>query len=285
MHAHGTSRSHAHAEAGSGHRTRRLRLVTYNIAHARGWMPHQGLVTKAGIRRNLDRIAEVLRALRPDLVALQEIDSDSLWNGRFDHVAYLSERTGLQHAAFGASNDVAHASGRMRLCYGNALLSRHPIVTAETLRFGTRRIGEKGLLYAEVNWEGSVLPVVCLHLHHSSRAQRLDQSSQMLDLLERRLSSPPHSPAPRLPVIVAGDFNCAAHRSGDAACALLSHGGALAGHHAIPPHTRTFPSLRPTRMLDYWLIPAKWRVLEAHAERTRASDHLPIVIEVEVPEG
>jgi endonuclease/exonuclease/phosphatase family metal-dependent hydrolase len=212
MHASRASRSDAQEPTRKPARTRVLRLVTYNIAHARGWMPHQGLVTKAGIRRNLDRIAEVVRGLNPDLVALQEIDSDSLWNGRFDHVAYLSERTGLGHAAFGASNDVAHASGRMRLCYGNALLSRHPIVLAETRRFGNRRLGEKGMLYTEVDWNGSVLPVVSLHLHHSSRAQRLDQSSQMLDLLERRLSSPPHMHAQRLPVIVAGDFNCAAHR-------------------------------------------------------------------------
>jgi endonuclease/exonuclease/phosphatase family metal-dependent hydrolase len=55
----------------------RLRIVTYNIAHGRGLQPIQGLTTRRKIRSNLLRIAKLLNELKPDVVALQEIDEDS----------------------------------------------------------------------------------------------------------------------------------------------------------------------------------------------------------------
>ena len=39
--------------------------------------------------------------------------------------------------------------GLLNLCYGNAFLSRHPIVATETIVFGQRSVGEKGFLFAE----------------------------------------------------------------------------------------------------------------------------------------
>lgn len=254
--------------------SRRLRLVSFNIAHARGWMPHQGLVSKKGIQRTLDRIAGLLGELRPDIVALQEIDSDSIWNGSFDHVDYLREKTGLPYAAFGASNDLGGPT--LRLCYGNAVLSRHPIVLTEAHRFGSRAVGEKGLLYVEVELGRCTLPVVSLHLHHRSRLQRLRQARHVLALLARKPRS-----AHRLPPLVAGDFNCAAHRPGDAGDLLLAGESPLEGYTYAPVRMPTFPALRPTRMLDYWLLPPGWNVLHTEAPRTRTSDHLPVVVDVE----
>jgi endonuclease/exonuclease/phosphatase family metal-dependent hydrolase len=260
-----------------------LRLVSYNIAHARGWMPHQGLVPLGQIQRNLDRIAALIRSMEPDLVALQEIDAGSVWNGSFDHVTYLRERTGLGFAAFGASNDFSGAAGKLRLCYGNAVLSRHPIALAEAHRFGTRKLGAKGLLYTEVLWRGALLPVVSLHLHHASRSQRCRQASDLLNLLVRRSDGLSGGGMPRLPVLIAGDFNCPAHAVGDAADLLLRGTESLRGYWHAPVRARTFPSLRPTRMLDYWLLPPGWVLRSCHAHRTRASDHLPVIVEVEVP--
>lgn len=255
---------------------RPLRMVSYNIAHARGWMPHQGLVSAQGIRRNLDRIASLLRELQPDIVALQEIDADSIWNGSFDHVAYLREQVALPYAAFGASNDFT-AARSLRLCYGNAILSRHPILLTEALRFGSRRVGEKGLLYVEIATPTVDCAVVSLHLHPSSRRVRLSQARQILELLARcqaRRRRP-------LPLLVGGDFNCAPHAAGDAGRLLLESAGPLTGCHHAPVGQRTFPAIRPSRMLDYWLIPGKWRILAARAVRSRFSDHLPVLVEVQ----
>src|SRR5580658_957343 len=148
--------------------TQRLRLVTFNIAHGRGLTPIQGLTSSRKLRLNLRRIADLLGELGADLVALQEIDECSVWAGSFDHLDYLRAHAGFPHAAFGINN---RRSGLMNLCYGNAILSRFPIVETETIVFGKRRLGEKGFLFAEINvGAGSCRSSTCTFI--SARGKR-----------------------------------------------------------------------------------------------------------------
>jgi endonuclease/exonuclease/phosphatase family metal-dependent hydrolase len=81
----------------------RLRIVTYNIAHGRGLQPIQGLTTRRKIRSNLLRIAKLLNELKPDVVALQEIDEDSSWAGSFDQ--------GFRMPPSGSTTDARDFSG------------------------------------------------------------------------------------------------------------------------------------------------------------------------------
>ena len=82
----------------------RLRLLTFNIAHARGLSLHQGLRTTKQLCANLVKIAKLIQRLEVDFVALQEIDENSRWSGSFDHLAFLREHTGLPYSAFGINN-------------------------------------------------------------------------------------------------------------------------------------------------------------------------------------
>ena len=75
----------------------RLRLVTFNIAHARGLNPIQGITTQRKRRMNVRKIAALLERLKPDIVALQEIDQQSRWAGNFDHLDYLRVHTRFPH--------------------------------------------------------------------------------------------------------------------------------------------------------------------------------------------
>ena len=52
----------------------RYRIVTFNIAHARGLSLFQGLHGRRRFQRNLRKIAHLFDELKPDIVALQEID-------------------------------------------------------------------------------------------------------------------------------------------------------------------------------------------------------------------
>ena len=161
----------------------RLRIVTFNIAHARGLSPIQGLTSQRKLRLNLRRIAALLDRLAPDIVALQEVDECSRWAGNFDHLDYLRVHAGYPHAVFGINN---RRTGLLNLSYGNAVLSRHPILAAETVVFGQRSMGEKGFLYVELDVAGRCVPVVNLHLHHSSREQRLRQLHHLLAWLREK---------------------------------------------------------------------------------------------------
>jgi endonuclease/exonuclease/phosphatase family metal-dependent hydrolase len=253
----------------------RLRLVTFNIAHGRGLNPIQGTTTPRKLRANLRRIAGLLDRLAPDLVCLQEIDERSRWAGNFDHLDYLRVHSRFTHTVFGITN---RRSGLLNLSYGNALLSRLPIRAAETIVFGQRRIGEKGFLFVEIDVAGRILPVVNVHLHFGSRAQRLRQLETLVGWLrdKHRL----HARTWAVPPVICGDFNNPGSRD-DATAALLSHLSDYADYALHPLAGRTFPSPLPSRTLDFIFLPAGCVQARSEVVPSLLSDHRPVAVDFE----
>ena len=89
-----------------------IRVVTYNIRAAMG---------------GLDVIAEDLRRLAPDVVALQEVERGVRQSREIDQARSLGEALGMHHA-FGASFPVERGE------HGVALLSRFPMSEVEVVR-------------------------------------------------------------------------------------------------------------------------------------------------------
>ncbi len=253
----------------------RLRLVTFNIAHGRGLNPIQGMTSGRKLRANLRRIAALLERLAPDVVALQEIDECSRWAGNFDHLDYLRVHTRFAHSVFGINN---RRTGLLNLSYGNAVLSRAPIRAAETVVFGQRRLGEKGFLYVELEVDGRCLPLVNLHLHFGSRAQRLRQLDLLLGWLREKHRL--HGRTWAVPPVVCGDFNNPGTRD-DATAALLSHLSDYCDYTMLPVGGRTFPSPLPQRALDFVFLPEGCVRARCEVVRSMLSDHLPVVVEFE----
>mgnify|MGYP003639208022 FL=1 len=254
----------------------RVRIVSLNIAHGRGLNPIQGLTTKVGLQRNLQRIAALLRRLNPDIVALQEIDQRSRWAGNFDQLEYLREHTELNHSAFGVHN---RREGIINLAYGNAVLSRYPIVSSETVVFGQKRVGEKGFLFSEIALEGALLPLVNLHLHYRSRAHRFRQLDRLLDFLRDKRAA--HGGQwPMLP-IVCGDLNTPSG-AGDVTAALWRHLNDLAPYTQHPRRGKSFPSVLPARLLDYVFLPPRACAPRCEVVRAMVSDHRPVLVEFDL---
>lgn len=252
---------------------RRFRLVTLNIAHGRGLNPIQGTTTAERLRRNLRRIAALLRRINPDVVALQEIDQSSVWAGNFDQLDYLLGHTELKYSVFGVHN---RREGRLNLAYGNAILSRYPIVSSETVAFGNRPIGEKGFIFAEVDIPGGHLPLVNLHLHYRSRAKRFDQLKQLIDFLRDKRDA--HAAEWDMLPIVCGDFNTPQGKA-DVTTALQEHLESLAHYTLHPRRGRTFPSLLPVRLLDFVYLPPRARRPKSRVLRSLVSDHRPVLVD------
>lgn len=256
----------------------RVRLLTFNIAHARGLNPIQGLTSQRKLRVNLRKIARLFDELKPDIVALQEIDECSRWAGNFDHLDYLRVHAGFPFAVFGINN---RRKGLLNLCYGNAFLSRHPIVATETIPFGKSSVGEKGFLYAEFNVAGCIVPVVNLHLHFSSREHRIRQLGRLLAWLrEKQHSRRVHWDVPPL---ICGDFNNPG-TSPDATASLLSHLSDYWDYTLHPTTGATFPSPLPQRLLDFIFVPPKCLAVNSRIVRAFISDHRPVVLDFEVAE-
>lgn len=255
----------------------RLRLVTFNIAHGRGLAPIQGFTSGQKLRANLRKIARLISELNPDIVALQEVDERSRWAGNFDHLEYLRLHAGFPHAVFGVHN---RRVGLLNLSYGNALLSRHPVVANETVVFGQRSVGEKGFLFAELDVGGRLVPVVNLHLHFSSREHRIRQIGRLLAWLKEKQR---HSRGRwHVPAIVCGDLNNPG-TSADATAALLSHLSDYGEYVLHPASGRTFPSPLPGRLLDFVFLPSACSVAHCEIIRCFLSDHRPVVVDFALP--
>jgi endonuclease/exonuclease/phosphatase family metal-dependent hydrolase len=256
---------------------RRVRLVTFNIAHGRGLTPIQGFTSPRKIRVNLRKIAELFDELAPDLVAMQEIDERSLWAGNFDHLDYLRVHAGFPHGIFGINN---RRVGMLNLSYGNAILSRHRIADTETVVFGSKKVGEKGFLYAELDIDGRAIPIVNLHLHFSSRDQRMRQLDRLTGWLREKKRS--HGNRWHVPPIICGDFNNPGTRD-DATAALLSHLSDYCDYELHPQVGATFPSPLPSRTLDFIFLPAGCTLSRCEIIRSFLSDHRPVVVDFTLP--
>lgn len=230
-----------------------LRIATYNI--------HGGLgMRKARSAREAgERIARVIAEIDADIIALQEVPLGGADTP--DVLSYLRDATGM-HAAEGPTL----SSPRRR--YGNAVLSRLPIRETRVLDLSFGHREPRGALDADIECGSTLLRIVATHLGLSAT----ERSMQVRSLLATFDTS-------ALPVILLGDIN-----------EWFVHGRALrtlVTHFRRAPAPRTFPTLWPVFALDrIWVHPGEWLgAVEVHrsALARRASDHYPLVAQIEVP--
>jgi endonuclease/exonuclease/phosphatase family metal-dependent hydrolase len=225
-----------------------LRVLCYNIHHGEGT---DGKV-------DLPRLARVIRAADPDLVALQEVDRNTKRTGGVDQTAELARRTGL-HGAFGRAIDFQGGQ------YGQAILSRFPLgaTTVHTLP-GEPEREQRIAFEARLTTGGREWSFVTTHLHHQQDGLRRRQAAKLNDLF---------ADAPR-PVVLAGDLNATPDSE---PVALLRKQWAFA---TAAKDLLTFPAARPTKQIDYVLYrPAKrFEAVEAKViDEPAASDHRPVL--------
>jgi endonuclease/exonuclease/phosphatase family metal-dependent hydrolase len=117
-----------------------IRVVTWNVkyggARLRFFWECRGtrvLMTEAEVDGNLAALAQYLRALAPDLVLLQEVDTGGSKRAAYvDQVQRLLDGSGLNYAAYASQwkADYIPSDGQGPIDSGNAVLSRWPISSA-----------------------------------------------------------------------------------------------------------------------------------------------------------
>jgi endonuclease/exonuclease/phosphatase family metal-dependent hydrolase len=231
------------------------------------------MIGERALRKGMERIRKLLERLQPNVVCLQEVDEGSHWNRYINLLEPLRDER-LKFAFLGVHN---RRQGRRSLAYGNAVLSSLPMLSAEVVAFGSRSIGEKGFIYAELESSGGAIPLVNVHLDYASRRARLAQIEQLVAFIEGMEAGDSGCVAP----IICGDFNSTDGRKGDAVEVLLER---LNRHHCYtlqPQSGQTFPSLFPMRRLDFVMLPQQWRCRSCSIIPALVSDHLPVFVEVE----
>ncbi len=250
-----------------------VRLVTFNTHHGVG----------SDERHDLPRLAKVLAAADADVICLQEVDR--YFGSRSEDVdqALLLSRALDMQLAWGPAIDEEHPDGAPKQ-YGNALLSRLPILVSDVHRLpGT---GEpRSALRTMVELDGGLLWVTATHLTTNSPQERADQVAALAAL---------HT-APMETGVVVGDFNT---RPGSPELAPLrerfTDAWELAPDRADQAgwrfwhsgHGETFPAKGPRKRIDQvWVSPGVEVTAAYVLDGDGASDHLPFVVDLAVRSG
>lgn len=237
-----------------------MRLVTYNI--------HKGIGGRDR-RYSLERIQKVVEQTNPDLLCLQEVARGNPRSHYHDQPRLLEEH--FQAAGKLFQLNVHWREGG----YGNLLLSRWPLETHHQISLRLYNKKPRGAQLAVVKTPQGPLHLVNIHLG-LAEAERHWQIQHLLG--HGRFREAAH-----LPTLIAGDSN-------DWRNTLLRRTFADRGFDqaTAPPHRyRTFPAYLPMGSLDKAFNRGDIRVREILVCRTAlakaASDHLPLVIDFDLP--
>lgn len=247
------------SEADTSHR-----IMCYNLHSCRGL---DGKVRP-------ERIARVINACDPDLVAVQEVDAHRSSSGSQDQAHLIARHLRMEHVF----QTMLEKEGEG---YGIAIFSKYPFqeIRAGFLTPAARRREGRGAICLRIIPDQG-RPFYFINTHFGlGRAERREQAARLLG--EHWLGGIPEGE----PVILCGDFNSRPrsrvyHRMTDSLRDVWA--GTGDGVRARPG----FPSIMPLFRLDHIFLSEHFEVRQVEVPRTTtakvASDHLPLCAELEL---
>lgn len=249
-----------------------LRVATYNI--------HKGVMGMGPTKRlEIHNLGLAVEAFDADIVCLQEVRRFHHREARhFSKTDYGHRSWPTQAQADYLAPEGYEAAYRTNAVtrhgeHGNALLARWPIEQINHHDVSDHRFEQRGLLHGTVNWRGTSVHVVVVHLglFHQSRVR---QTERVAALVAEKIPA-------NAPVVIAGDFNDWNEKLDH----ILIDVGLTRATRANGERVPTFPSMIPVLTLDRVYT----RGLQCHTMMVprgeawaRMSDHLPLVVELEL---
>jgi len=227
-----------------------LRIATYNIHRCRG----------LDGRTLPSRIADVIRGIDPDLIALQEVI------GASPHAPGHAEELGALLGMGWVMAPTRHLRGSL---FGNVVLSRHPIVHHTHYDLSWKTCEPRGCQRVDVAFGDDQLHLYNVHLGTAFLERRYQAGRLKTIVHDRRVGSPK---------VVLGDFN--EWMKGLATKTLSSLFESVDISQYLK-RRRTYPGIFPVVHLDHIYYDGAVEVTSVEMPRTRkalmASDHLPLV--------
>jgi endonuclease/exonuclease/phosphatase family metal-dependent hydrolase len=229
-----------------------IRVMTYNI--------HQGI--DADMKMDLEAIVAAVKAEQPDILILNEVNRTRATNGFTEVLSLISVETGLPFV-FGNN----YTDGQ----YGNALLTKLPVLEWDNTHFQNNTTETRGVLRVVIDTAGGPLSFYATHLDHiaSPKDVRFEQAAEVLDLWNQNSRS-----------IFLGDFNATPETP--EIQQIYAAGFLDVLKETNQEDVFTFWNLVPVPgyRIDYIFVTPDLEIGKAWVPQTRASDHLPIVVEV-----
>lgn len=222
-----------------------LRIMSYNIRNGRGMDDVS----------DFQRTADVINKARPDVVAVQEVDSVTGRSGQTDVLRVLADKT-LMHPVYAPAID--YDGGK----YGIGMLSKEKPVTYRYLALPGRE-EQRALLIVEFD----KYIYCCTHLSLTG-----EDRLASLDIIRKEAAKA------NKPLFIAGDFN--AHPDSEVIKGIQND-------FVILTNTKqpTFPADEPKETIDYIAVYAKdttafTRLSAWVVDEPAASDHRPVVTDI-----
>jgi endonuclease/exonuclease/phosphatase family metal-dependent hydrolase len=227
-----------------------LRLLSYNVR---------------SMRDDRAALARVIRSAEADVVCVQEAPRFARWRSTCTALARTSNMVVVGGGRPAGANLVISTLGVDEVSSVDVLFSKQP------------RLHQRGTVIAQLTYRGSNFAVVGIHLSLQSE-ERLRHLGELEAAIAR------HVPAD-LPVIVAGDVNDQPGSATWTALATLRPDAFAAA--GSPEQLATYSSKIPTKTIDGVFVDRHIKVVSAtvlsHPDAAAASDHLPVLVEVELP--
>ena len=240
--------------------TRLVRVLTFNIFHGEIRYQRADQLQKS----NLDIVADVIRSAKPDIVALQEVDRNTVRADGLDLVVELAMRTGMA-PLFGSTMDFDGGEYGLGIlsCYSFRSTKMHPLYSPPDTE-------PRGALEANVILKsGDTIRFISTHFDHSR--ETLVKINQAQDINTLFASD-------QKPSVLAGDLNA---RPDSEPISILDKKWINSSRTNDP----TSPSIDPRSKIDYIMFrpEVRWRIIESRVIDERvASDHNPVLTVLEL---
>lgn len=128
-----------------------------------------------GLRKhkvNLDLVANAIKAMDADIITLEEVDQNTTRSDGLDQAKVIAEKTGMYYL-FGKATDMKGGN------YGNAILSKYPIVKSKTFLLPSGDFEQRSLMLSQINVPGFDSPIYVFNTHfdwHEEDEVRMSQA-------------------------------------------------------------------------------------------------------------
>lgn len=235
-----------------------MKVMTFNVQHFLDW---------SNKRIDIALFADFIKSCDVDICGLNEVRGEGPIDGYTDQTNALADRIGYERF-FGEAIKVRGSSP-----YGNAIISRLPLKSADTIKIPDPLIKIGGryesrcIVKAVIDVNGKdVMFLVChMGLMRSERKNAVKTICRLLDECS-------------LPCILMGDFNTKSDdKVLDPIYERMRDTDALSSEHNMP----TYPSYKPESKIDYIFF----RNMSCVGVKTLTdvvSDHFPIIAEFRI---
>jgi endonuclease/exonuclease/phosphatase family metal-dependent hydrolase len=234
-----------------------LTVMTYNI--------HEAI----NVNNQLDLygILTTIQAASPDILVLQEVDTGVIMSGGTDQARWLAQHLNMYLAPVTSTDHIWQS---------DVILSKYPILDYDSIILQSPSEDDT-LLRADIEIAGQEVSVYAVHFSAFSSADRRIQADAALPWI---------TSTPGLK-IWAGDFNVDAYSSDPTDQGIYADITALFNDSfsvaVSVTGNQTWPSPAPVERIDFVFVTPTISVLSHAVPASLASDHLPVVVELQLP--